>query len=167
MGALGAARQLLPYWRIEPRRRTVLVTNPAPTPAAAGKPKVTYASTRPRDRRGHPRHLRDERMVWVKPLQWRDEERPKPAAVTFDDQLAELWAAGATLSESGSSLAEAAPSLLEGSLGQGRVAICDSRYGPRLRKRSGGLSCWSSSPLSPSRSALRRSPNEKVSRWSR
>ena len=37
-------------------------------------------------------------MVWVKPLQWRDEERPNPAAVTFDE-LAELWAAGATLSE--------------------------------------------------------------------
>ena len=40
-------------------------------------------------------------MVWVKPLQWRDEERPKPAAVTFDNQLAELWAAGATLSDIG------------------------------------------------------------------
>jgi hypothetical protein len=40
-------------------------------------------------------------VVWVKPLQWRDEERPKPAAVTFDDQLAELWAAGATLSDIG------------------------------------------------------------------
>ena len=38
-------------------------------------------------------------MAWVEPLQWRDEERPKPAAATFDDQLGELWAAGATLSQ--------------------------------------------------------------------
>jgi hypothetical protein len=38
------------------------------------------------------------RVVWVKPLQWRDEEHPKPAALTFDDQLAELWAAFATAS---------------------------------------------------------------------
>ena len=30
---------LPPYWRIEPPRPTVLVPNPAPTPAAAGKPK--------------------------------------------------------------------------------------------------------------------------------
>jgi hypothetical protein len=42
---------LLPYWRIEPPRRTVFVTNPAPTPAAAGKPKGTHASSRPHDRR--------------------------------------------------------------------------------------------------------------------
>jgi hypothetical protein len=91
---------LRPYWRIEPPRPTVLVPNPAPTPAAAGKPKGTHASPRPHDRRGHPRHPWGG-VVWVKPLQWRDEERPKPAAVTVDDQLAELWAAGATLSDIG------------------------------------------------------------------
>ena len=140
---------LPPYWRIEPPRPTVLVTNPAPAPP------------RPHDRSGHPRHLRDERMVWVKPLQWRDEERPKPAAVTFDDQLAELRAAGATLSDIGLKLGGSRSSLLEGSLGQGRVAICDSRSGRRRRSRR------SSSPLSSSRPALRRSSNEKASRWPR
>ena len=111
---------LLPYWRIEPPRRTVFVTNPAPTPAAAGKPKGTHASPRPRDRRGHPRHLRDERMVWVKPLQWRDEERPNPAAVTFDDQLAELWAAGATMSDIGLKLG-GSRSLVAGRIARARA----------------------------------------------
>ena len=48
---------LPPYTRIEPPRPTVLVPNPAPTPAAAGKPEETHASPRPHARRGHPRHL--------------------------------------------------------------------------------------------------------------
>jgi hypothetical protein len=61
---------LPPYCRIEAPRPTVLVTNPASPP-----PRL-------HDRRGHPRHLRDERVAWVRPLQWRDEERPKSAAVS-------------------------------------------------------------------------------------
>jgi hypothetical protein len=78
---------------------------------------------------GHQRHLRDERMVWVKPLQWRDEERPKPAAVTFDDQLAELWAAGATLSEIGLKLGGSR------SLVAGRIARARARRDLRFALR--------------------------------
>jgi hypothetical protein len=96
------------YWRIEPPRLTVLVTNPAPAPPG------------PHDRRGHPRHLRDERVAWVKPLQWRDEERPKPAPVTSDDQLAVLWAAGATLSDIGLKLG-GSRSLIAGRIARARA----------------------------------------------
>jgi hypothetical protein len=129
---------LPPYWRIEPPRPTVFVPNPAPTPAAAGEPKATHASPRPHDRRGHPRHLGGE--VWVKPLQWRDEERPKPAAVTVDDHLAELWAAGATLSDIGLKLG-GSRSLVAGRIARAR-ARGDLRFAlrPRLRKKSWRLS---------------------------
>ena len=110
---------LPPYWRIEPPRLTVLVTNPAPAPPG------------PHDRRGHPRHLRDERVAWVKPLQWRDDERPKPAPVTFDDQLAELWAAGATLSDIGLKLG-GSRSLIAGRIARAR-ARGDLRFALRPR----------------------------------
>ena len=92
----------------------------AMAPAAAGKPNGTHALPRPQDRRGHPPHLREERVAWVKPLQWRDEERPKPAAVTFDDQLAELWAAGATLSDIGLKLG-GSRSLVAGRIARARA----------------------------------------------
>ncbi|HZZ25402.1 MAG TPA: hypothetical protein VFE60_23895 [Roseiarcus sp.] len=69
-------------------------------------------------------------MVWVKPLQWRDEERPKPAAVTFDDQLAELWAAGATLSDIGRKLG-GSRSLVAGRIARAR-ARGDLRFVLRL-----------------------------------
>ena len=62
----------------------------------------------------------DECMVWVKPLQWRDEERLKPAAVTFDDQLAELWAAGATMSDIGLKLG-GSRSLVAGRIARARA----------------------------------------------
>ena len=58
--------------------------------------------------------------MWVKPLQWRDEERPKPAAGTFDDQLAELWAAGATLSDIGLKLG-GSRSLVAGRIARARA----------------------------------------------
>ena len=58
--------------------------------------------------------------MWVKPLQWRDEERPKPAAGTFDDQLAELWAAGATLSDVGLKLG-GSRSLVAGRIAKARA----------------------------------------------
>jgi hypothetical protein len=107
---------LPPYCRIEPPRPTVLVTNPASPPPWL------------HDRRGHPRHLREGRMVWVKPLKWRD-ERPKPAAVTFDDQLAELWAAGATLSDIGLKLG-GSRSVVAGKIARAR-ARGDLRFSPR------------------------------------
>ena len=70
-------------------------------------------------------------MVWVKPLQWRDEERPKPAPVTFDDQLAELWAAGATLSDIGFKLG-GSRSLVAGRIARAR-ARGDLRFALRPR----------------------------------
>ena len=59
-------------------------------------------------------------MAWVKPLPWRDEERPKPAAVTIDDQLAELWAGGATLSDIGLKLG-GSRSLVAGRIARARA----------------------------------------------
>jgi hypothetical protein len=55
-----------PYWKIEPPKPTVLVPNAAPAVAIAPKPQGTHASPRPHDRRGHPRHLKDDRTVWVR-----------------------------------------------------------------------------------------------------
>ena len=67
-------------------------------------------------------------MAWVRPLQWRDEERPKSAAGTFDDQLAELWASGATLSDIGLKLA-GSRSLVAGRIARAR-ARGDLRFPP-------------------------------------
>jgi hypothetical protein len=54
-----------PYWKIEPPKPTVLVPNA--DPSAPSKPKGgTHASPRPHDRRGHPRHLSGDRVVWVR-----------------------------------------------------------------------------------------------------
>ena len=77
-------------------------------------------------------------MAWVKPLQWRDEERPKPAAVTFDDQLAELWAAGATLSDIGLKLG-GSRSLVAGRIARAR-ARGDLRFAlrPKTPKKESG-----------------------------
>jgi hypothetical protein len=108
---------LPPYCRIEPPRPTVLVTNPASPPPWL------------HDRRGHPRHLREGRMVWVKPLKWRD-ERPKPAAVTFDDQLAELWAAGAILSDIALKLG-GSRSVVAGKIARARARELGDRIAPR------------------------------------
>ena len=52
-----------PYWRIE-AGPTVLVPDVAPKPATAKG--GTHASPRPHDRRGHPRHLKSGREVWVR-----------------------------------------------------------------------------------------------------
>jgi hypothetical protein len=53
-----------PYWKIE-AGPTVLVPNAAS--AVATKPgNGTHASPRPHDRRGHPRHLKSGREVWVR-----------------------------------------------------------------------------------------------------
>ena len=134
--------------RIELPRPTVPVPNPAPTPAAAGKLEGTHASPRPHDRRGHPRHL-GGRVVWVRPLQWRDEDRPKPEAVTFDDQLAELWAAGATLSDIGLKLG-GSRSLVAGRIARAR-ARGDLRFAlrPKTPKRERALKPLIVKPVGP------------------
>ena len=53
-----------PYWRIEPSGPTILIPGAVPGPAAAKG--GTHASPRPHDRRGHPRHLKGGRTVWVR-----------------------------------------------------------------------------------------------------
>ena len=55
---------ILPYWKIEPPKPTVLVPGSAPKPATAKG--GTHASPRPHDRRGHPRNLKSGRTVWVR-----------------------------------------------------------------------------------------------------
>jgi hypothetical protein len=85
----------------------------------------------------------------VKPLQWRDEERPKPAAVTFDDQLAELWAAGATLSDIGLKLG-GSRSVVAGRIARAR-ARGDLRFAlrPTTPKRERGPKLRIVKPVGP------------------
>ena len=87
--------------------------------------------------------------MWVKPLQWRDEERPKPAAVTFDDQLAELWAAGATLSDIGLKLG-GSRSLIAGRIARAR-ARGDLRFAlrPTTPKKERGPKLLIVKPVGP------------------
>jgi hypothetical protein len=60
----GGKAPIPPYWKIESPGPTVLVPG---APAVATKPgKGTHASPRPHDRRGHPRHLKSGRTVWVR-----------------------------------------------------------------------------------------------------
>jgi hypothetical protein len=52
------------YWKIE-AGPTILVPGGA-VPVIAAAAKGTHASPRPHDRRGHPRHLKSGREVWVR-----------------------------------------------------------------------------------------------------